>query len=554
MMVVVRVGESKLYPNKEQIEQLEHMFDMNRQTHNAIIERLRKFYDRNSPDPFGRKPSLNRFDCYKEFGKKVSTETRKGPLKSAAEFENDVEEFSQSVERKATKFFLDVLANPAKNKGNTQKYQAQLKKHVTADNALLEFEKRRPERLAASRIQARIDVNQNHTITVKTEGSADLLMSISAKNTEIVIKTATDTADKYIKESRAASKKLRQDLSKAKDDDARDKARAIFRKKSPRMPKFWNRRDNNIYHGTLSQHAEKEEKENQEKKPAKLGSPFDGGVFRISDKPHFAIKVRGAAPIPYAVCRSFSIVKKGNDYFVQVAHYRPINNTPRPVSMLGLDIGVSVPLATSDGELLDQSQLSKSRNRADAVKVEKEKKKLARMQELNGVGKWSNRMKKQKAKITALESHTIDRRNTWQDQTAHRLAKSYTHIAAENIDYKKLMESAKSRRKTGKSVKSTEQQTNLNRNLAGVATGRFIKKISENMTEYGSKIVLVPPEYSSQTCSHCLHVSKHSRVTREAFQCTHCGHEDHADYNAAKVILIRGFSEDKRYDDDPSVV
>jgi putative transposase len=49
----------------------------------------------------------------------------------------------------------------------------------------------------------------------------------------------------------------------------------------------------------------------------------------------------------------------------------------------------------------------------------------------------------------------------------------------------------------------------------------------------------VPAAYSSQTCSACGTVDAESRRSQAVFHCTSCGYRDHADLNAAKILLAR---------------
>lgn len=53
----------------------------------------------------------------------------------------------------------------------------------------------------------------------------------------------------------------------------------------------------------------------------------------------------------------------------------------------------------------------------------------------------------------------------------------------------------------------------------------------------GTRIVLVHPAYTSQTCNTCKYRDAKSRESQADFRCTACGHRDHADVNAAKNIL-----------------
>lgn len=56
----------------------------------------------------------------------------------------------------------------------------------------------------------------------------------------------------------------------------------------------------------------------------------------------------------------------------------------------------------------------------------------------------------------------------------------------------------------------------------------------------GGTLLLVPPQYTSQTCSHCGCVDKSNRVSQAKFKCTACGFECNADHNAALNILAAG--------------
>jgi hypothetical protein len=56
---------------------------------------------------------------------------------------------------------------------------------------------------------------------------------------------------------------------------------------------------------------------------------------------------------------------------------------------------------------------------------------------------------------------------------------------------------------------------------------------------YGSELAVVPASYTSQTCSACGEVRAESRERQARLRCTACGHAEHADVNAARVILAR---------------
>ena len=56
----------------------------------------------------------------------------------------------------------------------------------------------------------------------------------------------------------------------------------------------------------------------------------------------------------------------------------------------------------------------------------------------------------------------------------------------------------------------------------------------------GVPVVHVDPRHTSQQCSVCSNIDKHSRKDQASFECTCCGFAEHADRNAAQNIARRG--------------
>jgi transposase len=75
------------------------------------------------------------------------------------------------------------------------------------------------------------------------------------------------------------------------------------------------------------------------------------------------------------------------------------------------------------------------------------------------------------------------------------------------------------------------------------ASPRMIRSMLEYKAPwYGSRIIVVDPAHTSQTCSGCQAVDAASRISRSRFVCTNCGSIFDADVNAAKNILKLGIS------------
>lgn len=68
----------------------------------------------------------------------------------------------------------------------------------------------------------------------------------------------------------------------------------------------------------------------------------------------------------------------------------------------------------------------------------------------------------------------------------------------------------------------------------------FRRQLEYKLKWLGGKMVVIPPQYTSQTCSHCGCVDRANRPTQAKFKCTACGFEANADHNAALNILAAG--------------
>lgn len=90
--------------------------------------------------------------------------------------------------------------------------------------------------------------------------------------------------------------------------------------------------------------------------------------------------------------------------------------------------------------------------------------------------------------------------------------------------------------------------------LSGIKVGRerFLKnwtyydlqmKIEQKAQMYGVKVVKINPEYTSQRCSWCGHISTENRKTQADFECKCCKKSANADWNAARNIATLGIEE-----------
>jgi putative transposase len=93
--------------------------------------------------------------------------------------------------------------------------------------------------------------------------------------------------------------------------------------------------------------------------------------------------------------------------------------------------------------------------------------------------------------------------------------------------------------KAGRNVRA---KSGLNKAILDQGWGELTRQLSYKQYWRGGVVVLIPPQYTSQQCSECVHVETDNRPSRAVFHCQACGHTENADTNAAKNILREGLS------------
>ena len=154
---------------------------------------------------------------------------------------------------------------------------------------------------------------------------------------------------------------------------------------------------------------------------------------------------------------------------------------------VGLDRGVALPLAGSDGQQFDFLPVQGKR----LASQEKHKKRWQKRQarRIKGSKNWV----KAKRKVARYQRYGADVRRDVAHKTSHALA-------------------------------------------ADIYLGYKARR-------QGKLVIEVPAFYSSQECGSCGHIHQDNRVSQSEFVCQSCGHTDHADHNAAKVIAGRGVKQ-----------
>ncbi|GAF63016.1 LOW QUALITY PROTEIN: putative IS element transposase [Psychrobacter sp. JCM 18903] len=228
--------------------------------------------------------------------------------------------------------------------------------------------------------------------------------------------------------------------------------------------------------------------------------------------------------------KNVTISKKSGRWYVSFGCEHELAENPRhpAISAIGLDMGISKLLTTSNGEYI------KPKNSFKANQL-----KLARLQrQLIKKVKFSENWKKQNRKIQKLHHHIANIRHDYLHKITTSISKNHAMIACEDLKVANMSKSASgSMEKKGYNVKA---KSGLNKSILDQGWAMMVNMLEYKQQWQGGLLVKINPRYTSQTCFNCKHVAKENRQTQSKFECVQCGYVANADVNAARNILAAG--------------
>jgi putative transposase len=153
-------------------------------------------------------------------------------------------------------------------------------------------------------------------------------------------------------------------------------------------------------------------------------------------------------------------------------------------------------------------------------------------------GRYFRRLRRTIAQIARLKARQARRRLGFTHKLTTDLAKSHGWVGIEDLRVKSMTRSAKGPALApGRGVKA---KAGLNRGILDNAQHERRRQLAYKAARYGSNLRLVPPAFTSQTCSACgVRDLRNRPGCGRVFACTACGHQTHADHNAAVNIEQR---------------
>ncbi|MEV2223889.1 transposase [Nocardia vinacea] len=190
----------------------------------------------------------------------------------------------------------------------------------------------------------------------------------------------------------------------------------------------------------------------------------------------------------------------------------------------GVDRGVAVAVATSDGRLYDREFIT----RGEGKRYRRLQQKLARQQ------KGSVNRKRAIAALRAVKRREVNRRADFNAWVANRVTARYGLVALEALRVRNMTTSA--RGTIAEPGRNVRQKSGLNRSILQKGWHGFELALVNAARYTGTRIVKVSAAGTSQRCLRCRVIDPGSRESQAVFRCRSCGFSENADVNAAKNI------------------
>ena len=223
------------------------------------------------------------------------------------------------------------------------------------------------------------------------------------------------------------------------------------------------------------------------------------------------VRLRLSRPLEGKV-KTATVIHDCGEWYVSYVCEVEAQLLPRTGQSVGIDVGTTHFLTTSDGEFVDnprhfQNAMKKLRVAQCSVSRKKNKNSSSRKKAVRVVAKIHRKVSRQR----------LDFRH----KQARRLVNENDLIAHENLNVGGL------------------GRGNLARSIHDVGWSQFFQVLAFKAECAGKRVQAVDPRYTSQRCNVCGHTEKANRVNQSKFVCRSCGHTANADHNAALNILGR---------------
>jgi len=226
------------------------------------------------------------------------------------------------------------------------------------------------------------------------------------------------------------------------------------------------------------------------------------------------------------------LTKKNGDYFLLLTVKCPDKKVILDAkNICGIDLGVNIPVYVATNFNLQRQAIG---YKSDIYNYKNKAKNVRRLKQSRS---------KNKQKLRHNEYN-------WQRNYCQTLAKRVIEFCLRNncgtIHLEDLSNIKKRKKKIPEYI-SAEEKEKIEKKAKWFkrllwTPYKLRQAIEYKASQYGIKVVVINPKYTSRRCSKCGHVDKTKtnvcRPKQSEYKCSECNEKFHADYNAAKNIAL----------------
>ena len=228
------------------------------------------------------------------------------------------------------------------------------------------------------------------------------------------------------------------------------------------------------------------------------------------------------------VVKNVTVSQSCGKWFVSIQTEREVDQSIPQGGAVGIDMGIARFATLSDGSHIEP--LNSFRRHETALGKAQ--------QAMSRKTKFSNNWKKAKARVQRIHSRIGNTRRDYLHKTTTTISQNHAMVCIEDLQVRNMSKSAAgSTEKPGKNVRA---KSGLSKSILDQGWFEFRRQLDYKLAWQGGWLVAVPPQYTSQTCPCCGHVSKDNRQKQAKFECVECGFEENADLVGAINILRAG--------------
>jgi putative transposase len=262
--------------------------------------------------------------------------------------------------------------------------------------------------------------------------------------------------------------------------------------------------------------------------------PRDGDGCRFKPE-HGQVYLQGLGTLKVSmhrpvegVVKTVSVKREGRRWFLILSCDNvPTRYLPATGSAIGIDMGITVCLATSNGDLVANPR----HGRTAAQRLALAQQFLAKKH------RGSTNRRKQRDVVANRHRKVTNQRRDFHHQLSRRLVVDHDVLVIEDLAIRNMCRSAAGTADNpGTRVAS---KRGLNRSILDASWAAFATILAGKAEEAGRQVIRVRPQHTSQTHWRC---GKRGTRNGTIFWCPHCAAYEHADVNAARNILRAGLA------------